>query len=77
MSRGGLDGRGVWGRVDTCVCVTESLCSPPETITTLLISFMEKANVLAAQSYLFLCDPMGYSLPDSSDYGILQARILE
>ena len=27
---------GVWGSTDTCVCVAESLCCPPETITTLL-----------------------------------------
>ena len=27
------------GRMDTCVCVAESLCSPPETITTLLIGY--------------------------------------
>ena len=25
VSRGGLDERGVWGRMDTCVCVGESL----------------------------------------------------
>ena len=29
------------------------------------------------QWYLTLCDPMDYSLPGSSDHGILQARILE
>ena len=23
---GGLDRRGVWGRMDTCICVAESLC---------------------------------------------------
>ena len=33
---GSLDGRGVWGRRDACVRVAESLCRPPETITTLL-----------------------------------------
>ena len=27
---------GVWGRMDTCICMTESLCFSPETITTLL-----------------------------------------
>ena len=32
-----LDGRGVWGRNPACVCVVESLCCTPETITTLLI----------------------------------------
>jgi len=29
------------------------------------------------QSYQTLCEPMDYSLPGSSDHGILQARILE
>ena len=29
------------------------------------------------QSYPTLCNPMGCSLPGSSVYGILQARILE
>ena len=31
MSCGSQDGRGVWGRRDTHVCVAESLCCPPET----------------------------------------------
>ena len=39
MLHGSLDGRGVWGRMDTCMCMAESLCCPPETITTLLISY--------------------------------------
>ena len=29
------------------------------------------------QSCLTLCDPMDYSLPDSSVHGMLQARMLE
>ena len=33
------DGRGVWGRTYTCICVAECLCCPRETITTLLISY--------------------------------------
>ena len=37
MLCGSLDGRGVWGRMGTCVCMVGSLCCPPETITTLLI----------------------------------------
>ena len=32
-----LNGRGVWGRMDTCIWMAEALCCPPETITTLLI----------------------------------------
>ena len=35
---GSLDGRGVLGKMDTCICMAESLCCPAETITTLLIS---------------------------------------
>ena len=32
-------GGGVWGRMDTCICMAESLRCSPETITTLLISY--------------------------------------
>ena len=31
-----LDARGVWGRMNTCTCMAESLCCLPETITTLI-----------------------------------------
>ena len=37
----------------------------------------EKVKVLAAQSCLILCDPMGCKLLGSSVHGILQAIILE
>ena len=36
--------RGVRGRVDTCICVAESLCCSPETTTTLLISYTPIEN---------------------------------
>ena len=39
MLCGSLGGRGVWGIMDTCTCVGESLCCSPEAITTLLISY--------------------------------------
>ena len=52
--------------MDTCVGMAESLCCPPETITTLSI------GCVCAQSCLTLCDPMDYTV-----HGILQARILE
>ena len=32
------------GRMDTCICMAESLCCPPETITTLLISYTPTQN---------------------------------
>ena len=41
---GSLDGRGVWGRMDTRIDMAESLCSPPETITTLLIDYIPIQN---------------------------------
>ena len=31
---GSLDGTGVWGRTDTCICMAESLLCSSETITT-------------------------------------------
>ena len=34
-----LDGRGVWGRMDTRICMAEFLCCSPETITTLLTGY--------------------------------------
>ena len=42
MLYGSLDRSGVWGRMDTCVCVAVSPCCPPETITMLLISYKKK-----------------------------------
>ena len=39
---GNLDGRGVWERMDACICMAESLCCAPETITTLLVGSTPK-----------------------------------
>ena len=39
-----LDGRGVWGRMDTGLCVAESLLHSPETVTTLLIGYTPVQN---------------------------------
>ena len=36
---GSLDGKEVWGRMDTCICKAEPLCCPPEIISTLLIGY--------------------------------------
>jgi len=44
MLCGSLDGRGVEGKMDTCVCVAESLCCTPETGITLLISYTPIQN---------------------------------
>ena len=37
---GSLDGRGVWRRMDACVCMAESLHYSPETTTKLLIGYV-------------------------------------
>ena len=44
MLCGSLDGRGVWGRMDTCVCMAESLCCASEAVTTLLIGYIPIQN---------------------------------
>ena len=41
---GRLDGKGVWGRKDTCICMAESLYCLPETITILLIGYNPKQD---------------------------------
>ena len=40
MLFGSLDGRGVWGRIDTCICMAETLRYLPETITTLFVNWL-------------------------------------
>ena len=35
---GDLNEKRIWKRIDTCTCITESLCCTPETNTTLLIN---------------------------------------
>ena len=44
MSCGSLDGKGVWGRMNTCICMAEPLYCSPETVTTLLISYTPIQN---------------------------------
>ena len=64
------------GKMDTCVCMAESLCCPPETTTTSLTGYAAAA-AKSFQSCPTLCDPMDGSPPGSTVPGILQARILE
>ena len=41
---GSWDGRGVWGRMDTCIGMAESLRCSSETIITLLVSYIPIQN---------------------------------
>ena len=38
------EGRRSWGKMDTCICMAESLCCSPETTTTLLIDYTSIQN---------------------------------
>ena len=46
MLRGNLDDWDVWERIDTCICIAESLQGQPETITLLI-------DYIPAQSKMF------------------------
>ena len=54
-----LDGRGVWGRMDKCICMADRICCPPETVTTLLLGFkisfffFFKKNIFIKQTMCF------------------------
>ena len=73
-----LTAKWIWKRIDTCICITESFCSTPETITPLLINSAAAAGAAKSpQSCLTLCDPTDSSPPGSPIPGILQARTLE
>ena len=49
MSWGGLEGKGVWGRMDTSICMAESLRCSSETITALLIGYTPIGTSRVAQ----------------------------
>ena len=41
--------RGIWGRMDTCICMAESLHCSPEIMTTLLIGYTPIQNVFGVK----------------------------
>ena len=45
------DGRGAQGRMDTCICMTESPLLPPATITILFIGYTPIQNKLLKESF--------------------------
>ena len=57
MLCGSLDGKRVWGRMDSYIHMAEAVCCPPEIITALLIGYAAAAGKLF-QSRQTLCDPM-------------------
>ena len=73
MLCGSLDGRGVWGKMDTCICMAEFLCCAPESTTTQLIGYL-KVKVLSL-SCVRLCEPVALQAPLSMEF--FRPRILE
>ena len=63
MLCGSLDGRGVWGKMDTSIRMAESLRCPLQTITTLLTG---DVLCLVAQLWPILCSPPGSSVHGDS-----------
>ena len=55
MLCGSLDGRGVWGKMGSCICMAESLRCSPET-TTLLISYTPVQNVFDVKKKMELAE---------------------
>ena len=56
--RGSLDARGLWGRMDPCTCTVESLCFPPETITTVLVGCAPEGEMHGEsnmETYITIC----------------------
>ena len=61
-----------------CICIAESLCCPPETITTLFVNQLcVCACVLSCFSRVRVFATLWTIAPQASVHGILQARILE
>ena len=50
---GSLDGKAVCGRMDTCICLTESHYCPPETISRLLIGYTPIQNKKFKEKNIF------------------------
>ena len=46
------DGRRVWGRMNTCICMAESLCCSPETTTMLLIRYFVVQSLSRVQLFV-------------------------
>ena len=68
-----LDRRGVWERMDICICVGESLCYPPETVTTLLIGYTSIQNLGFSHFQTFLSNYLNLKYPVFS-FDVISSR---
>ena len=74
MLCGGLDGRGVWGRMDTHKCVSEFLCYSPETISGMVYRLYSNTKWMPDQSCLILSKLLDWRLPGSSVWATGEAH---
>ena len=66
--RGSLDGSGLWGRRDTGICMAESLCCLPETITRLLIGYTPiQHKKFKKENKNQICDVTGFIFSSGFD----------
>ena len=61
--RGSLNGRRVWGRMNTDICMAESLCCLPETYITLLIGYTPIKIELKKKSENLLSHVLLFAIP--------------
>ena len=47
MLCGSLDGKRIWGRLNTCICMVECFLCSPETVTTLLIGYQIRSDQIS------------------------------
>ena len=66
---GSLDGRRIWGIMDTCVCMAESLHCSPETVTRLLIGYTPKPEKAMAPH----SSTLAWKIPWTQEPGGLQS----
>ena len=70
MLCGSSDGRGVWGRMDTCVHMAEALCCSPETIRTLFFNWLF-SNTKWASCVVFMVKNLPAKEGDRRDAGLI------
>ena len=63
-----LNGREVWGRMDTSIGMVESICYSPETVKTLLISYTPVQNKMFKKKRAGLCNILFVSFTGQCDF---------
>ena len=69
------NGKTIWKRIDTCICITESLCCAPEINTTLLINYtpisFKKFLIRLWKDWKFFNSKINFTFPDEKYHEFL------